>query len=319
MTNSNIQQMLSYLGKNLDLMALLYPKKSFTQQELARTIHMDVGNLSRKITKLSSEEIGLLSATRKKIDQKKAQRHIELSARGRLLYETINQIKNMSVQKEELDLSKIDLFLDVTENKNMPENTKENYIDILSNLFLSDPITLFHQHEGLKIVLEKGIKNPKNNYLYRRKISMIKDAIHILVLDKKAKQWLITKVYPNAAKSLDENKAPELTIWIIRLLKTLAIHIHILRNKISLQLWDKYFNLKLTLTTRMIDELKTAILEIYCKNTDGTRNLINNLKEKIESKNTIENDKAIKILDEIPYHIDLPRAVNHLNCRKTLD
>lgn len=307
--NTNQAQMALKFAHSFDIFEILYNKESMQFQNLKKELKMDGGNLSKKINSLSSPEIALLSTSTKKLYKHRAQKIISLTPKARLLFESFIEASKIFNQKEELDLSQIDLFLDVIENEHMPGTIKEKYLELLDRTFSYYSITLIKEHKKLKTVFENTLNNPKNNIFDKQKITMIKNAIPQLLTDDQTKSWVFTKIYPATKKFLQNPQKTYLTLWAVKVMSIIGSRSISYKKEIINQLLDLHFNSSYSFSFDITSELKNAVLTICCKTTSTARDLIKDLNVYIKSENTIQQKKAIDILNKIPQNIDLPRTI----------
>jgi len=294
------RQLVNYFGSNYKLLKILYPNRTLSLHELAREANKDPSNLSKLVSTLATA--GILETETVSRERGRPHRYIRLSKRGHHLISSAIAAARIPAKSRQYDPSAIDLMLDITEDTELDEETRNLYANSMHTLFIDMPIKTLTRHERLRKILEKMLEDlPSDGEVEERKRSMIKMAIPQLIMDKKTKDWVLEKVYPNALRTLENRSQPEKILkWAIFMLTDIGTRGPTnIWKKIKRKLLEIYFDDGLEPTSEVAIELQNSILELFCLTAESSRQLATYLRKRATSVNSKEKEKAATVLKKI--------------------
>lgn len=296
------RQLVNYFGRNYKLLRILYPNRTLSLHELATEANKNQSNLSKLVSALAADEIGILETETVSRERGRPLRHIRLSKRGHHLVSSAIAAANIPAKPSQYDPSAIDLMLDITEDTELDEETRYLYANSMHTLFINMPIRTLTRHERLRKILEKMLEDPPSDgKVEERKRSMIKQAIPQLIMDNKTKKWVLEKAYPSATSILENRSEPEqILLWAIAMLTDIGTRCPPrIWKEIKTKLLEIYFGDGLEPTNKVATELQNSILELHCLSTESARQLATHLRKRAKSNNSKEKEKATTLLKKI--------------------
>lgn len=285
--------------KNYDLFRELCTTPGLPLSELAKGLDMDIGNLSKLVTRLRRE--GLVETTAVSRERGRPFRIVRLNEKIRPVIASLMSIG--SPPQLRYNKARIDICLDGLEDEGIDEETLYSHAKALRRMFSSNPVEALVENDRVRTYLEKFIQSPPLGGRIGKEVGvMLRLSMGTIAEAESTEDWVIDHVCPQLLGNISDKKGPDdLVIWSISILETIGLTVPdpAVRNGILEKLKALYFTPYTEAASEVGKALARAILALSCIDSNSLREFHVELRGLAKSSDSAERERARELLRKL--------------------